>query len=51
MRIPCASPPPKRRGPPSDAKLPKFPNPAVRIYIYIYIYTSVNPCIYMHGVE
>ena len=20
------------------------------VYIYIYIYTSVNPCIYMHGV-
>ena len=21
------------------------------MYIYIYIYTSVNPCIYMHGVK
>ena len=23
---------------------------AITIYIYIYIYTSVDPCIYMHGV-
>ena len=30
---------------------PSLLSAPARVYIYIYIYTSVNPCIYMHGVK
>ncbi len=44
MRIPCASPPPKRRGPPSDAKLPKSTRTAVRIFVYIFFHGPLHDC-------